>query len=162
MKPQAREGFLSSRTRSISAKQIKFHGRWQATHTLEQWLALRWPCAVMQGAGTWMKWDVEWQEGTSKSFGLLGIGEPQGQGLTHPFSRHLACREGKLSQIWAIYPCGKPLFQLWGKSNIIYPSLLMLPAAAASPAVVGKHFGSTCSVKQLQEIPSFLLPASQA
>lgn len=86
---------------------------------------------------------------------------PQGQGLTHPFSRHLACREGKFSQIRAIYPCGKPFFQLWGKSNIIYPSLLMLPAAAASPAVVGEHFGSTCSVKQLQEIPSFLLPASQ-
>lgn len=75
VKPQAREGFLSSRTRSISAKQINFHGRWQATHTLEQWLALRWPCTVMQGAGTWMKWDVEWQEGSPKSFGLLGIGD---------------------------------------------------------------------------------------
>lgn len=55
------------------------------------------------------------------------------QGLTHPFSRHLACREGQFSQIWAIYPCGKYLFQFWGKSNIIYSSLLMPPAAAASP-----------------------------
>lgn len=45
-------------------------------HTpLEQWLALRWPRAVTQGAGTWMKWDVEWQEGAPKSFGLLGIGD---------------------------------------------------------------------------------------